>query len=221
MISIHAPLAGSDFMTFKIASSLYYFNPRSPRGERRDILPIPLPLDIFQSTLPSRGATILSLKIPRGGKYFNPRSPRGERRKLSRLLLVNKYISIHAPLAGSDSRQHSLQRRRTYFNPRSPRGERLAGDEGRKGRKEFQSTLPSRGATRLSYGELLGEEFQSTLPSRGATVVKISCSLLLIYFNPRSPRGERREDDAQVASEITISIHAPLAGSDRRDEKMD
>ena len=56
------------------------FNPRSPRGERPTLVPIPLQ------------ATRISIHAPRGGsdpknlvrmtrkRYFNPRSPRGERR---------------------------------------------------------------------------------------------------------------------------------------------
>ncbi|EFE93129.1 hypothetical protein GCWU000341_00208 [Oribacterium sp. oral taxon 078 str. F0262] len=125
--------------------------------------------------------------------------------------------------------------------------------------KEFQSTLPSRGATyddicedwetRISiHAPLAGSDqerispyfspprFQSTLPSRGATLMQRFIDREGIYFNPRSPRGERpykkrievqnREFQSTLPSrgatkEIEktypkefISIHAPLAGSD-------
>ena len=56
----------------------------------------------------------------------------------------------------------------------------------------FQSTLPSRGATITDTGVAVTTmEFQSTLPSRGATTAG------QIQVEPQ-----------------TISIHAPLAGSD-------
>ena len=77
----------------------------------------------------------------------------------------------------------------------------------------FQSTLPARGATSLRLTRAKATSFQSTLPARGAThpnvywlrppaisihaprtgsdgavVGAIVCS---VYFNPRSPHGER------------------------------
>ncbi len=56
---------------------------------------------------------------------------------------------------------------------------------------QFQSTLPSRGATLINQPTTAATTFQSTLPSRGATAAQH-------YKLP----------------EISISIHAPLAGSD-------
>ncbi|EFE93126.1 hypothetical protein GCWU000341_00205 [Oribacterium sp. oral taxon 078 str. F0262] len=57
---------------------------------------------------------------------------------------------------------------------------------------QFQSTLPSRGATLLALSVILYKFlFQSTLPSRGATEIGIG-----------------------ITSSGIISIHAPLAGSD-------
>ena len=80
--------------------------------------------------------------------------------------------------------------------------------------------------------------FQSTLPVRGATRISRSRWTKTFYFNPRSPCGERRElpdtsqqnnfafqstlpvrgatEEPQVPSMPgRISIHAPRAGSDR------
>ena len=78
-ISIHAPRTGSDIVI--ISASLrrlfqstlpargatgisavspllpYYFNPRSPHGERRMLVLLALTASAFQSTLPARGAT--------------------------------------------------------------------------------------------------------------------------------------------------------------------
>ena len=78
-ISIHAPLAGSDLSSLSMLSQCRNFNPRSPRGERRPTASDFHSVQVFQSTLPSRGATLrigYDLLVP---FYFNPRSPRGER----------------------------------------------------------------------------------------------------------------------------------------------
>ena len=57
-------------------------------------------------------------------------------------------------------------------------------------------------------------QFQSALPLRGATSHIASRAGCLLYFNPRSPCGERRRHDARVLQGPRISIRAPLAGSD-------
>ena len=124
VISIHAPLAGSDGITIGFIRVDPYFNPRSPRGERPrtwsrralwTVISIHAPLagsdgfpphwtDLnasFQSTLPSRGAT-WTTSIRNATRYFNPRSPRGERPGSMEKVTIYM-ISIHAPLAGSDS----------------------------------------------------------------------------------------------------------------------
>ena len=146
----------------------------------------------FQSTLPLRGATN---QCDRCGRC----SP----------------ISIHAPLTGSDPGLGRLIIKFQHFNPRSPYGERQEKEESSKPTKQFQSTLPLRGATgavpvffggcydfnpRSPYGErqrkaAIGpndNQFQSTLPLRGATGVSL--------YSP---------------SKCSISIHAPLTGSDK------
>ena len=103
LISIHAPLAGSDSaLPFRAYA-----------------------LIIFQSTLPSRGATV----------------------RRSKSISMMSCISIHAPLAGSDAWEARTLLCPVYFNPRSPRGERHKAMEFNRDEAEFQSTLPSRGAT--------------------------------------------------------------------------
>ena len=101
-----------------------------------------------------------------------------------------------------------------HFNPRSPHGERHIVSVFDVGQTPFQSTLPARGATRTATHKRRRERFQSTLPARGATTTdgdaqapprKISIhaprtgsdhmaqanTIFSIYFNPRSPHGER------------------------------
>ena len=79
IISIHAPRTGSDQYYSSVFAPYYYFNPRSPHGERPERSPL-----IFSSRT-------ISIHAPRTGSdrcpmiqvmvvdHFNPRSPHGER----------------------------------------------------------------------------------------------------------------------------------------------
>ena len=78
-ISIHAPLVGSDSGTSLIIRPASYFNPRSPRGERRIDTH-----DVFGDLLisihaPLAGSDKYIVIHYTGSEDFNPRSPRGER----------------------------------------------------------------------------------------------------------------------------------------------
>ena len=150
----------------------------------------------FQSTLPLRGATSILRDewLPWG-------------------------ISIHTPLAGSDSTRSGCRQSKTSnFNPHSPCGERpnafrhirnhrlisihtpLAGSDSTWTRtasrsSDFNPHSPCGERPVTFSGGLAITEFQSTLPLRGAT---------------RFPEPVREQ--------TRISIHTPLAGSDRRNE---
>ena len=107
-------------------------------------------------------------------------------------------ISIHAPLAGCDRRlRHGrsldIVEAQTDFNPRTPCGVRLIKNDDISSRNRFQSTHPLRGATNFHTKTFLSKIFQSTHPLRGATRIN-------------SMRAKLEQ----------ISIHAPLAGCDRR-----
>ena len=147
-ISIHAPHAGSDELSFSRGITPSDFNPRSPCGERHFTI------------LPSHKTA-----------YFNPRSPCGERQSIYGTTLKLPCISIHAPHAGSDcigpcpllpswisihaphagSDRFKMERcfRCKNFNPRSPCGERQLAGLRDLFLNLFQSTLPMRGATML------------------------------------------------------------------------
>ena len=149
VVSIHAPLAGCDvvipinerFGEVSIHAPLAGCDARALVGTGYD--------PRFQSTHPSRGATLeaawttyaaeVSIHAPlagcdgRGGYHvglqqgFNPRTPRGVRRFRSSLLTY-----------------------RQGFNPRTPRGVRRPPFRPLPVHRTFQSTHPSRGATRSS-----------------------------------------------------------------------
>ena len=193
------------------------FNPRAPRGARlkaaaparrpqnisihvpregHDVNPpkVLTKFHVFQSTCPARGTTrkiywrvyclLISIHVPREGHdtlavhkqpfklcHFNPRAPRGAR------------------LAAD-----SIKKTPRNFNPRAPRGARLVYHDRHRGGDRFQSTCPARGTTLPARATVSRRRrFQSTCPARGTTP-PVSC----IYhsstnFNPRAPRGARRQ----------------------------
>ena len=217
-ISIHAPLAGSDYAPHQEKLHSLYFNPRSPRGERHagvsiyeegTAISIHAPLagsdcqqgggdagnkQRFQSTLPSRGATVVQLcKATWAYNNFNPRSPRGER-----------------PCCGKQT-----TRPLAYFNPRSPRGERQHPEVFKRDGALFQSTLPSRGATFQTFKGTDVSFISIHAPLAGSDIAALQLQRYMIDFNPRSPRGERRQMRPLRKRLRCISIHAPLAGSDK------
>ena len=95
------------------------------------------------------------------------------------------------PSRGATTRTGYTRRRPWHFNPRSPRGERR--------QHAPLITKPSNFNPRSPRGERRAHRKESCCHS---------------YFNPRSPRGERRFDRHSIITRFTISIHAPLAGSD-------
>ena len=101
-----------------------------------------------------------------------------------------------------------------YFNPRSPYGERQGIVVFISLFMIFQSTLPIRGATDRGVlaGLLLGISIHA--PHTGSDDFFIFVKEVFLYFNPRSPYGERRVPDTWSNFDIVISIHAPHTGSD-------
>ncbi len=125
-------------------------------------------------------------------------------------------ISIHTPLAGSDMPLFFLPLVVSYFNPHSPCGERRSsGSLGFGYRSKFQSTLPLRGATaRRTRWCSRNRNFNPHSPCgerRRTSSASASCS----DFNPHSPCGERPDRLSALEATVAISIHTPLAGSDR------
>ena len=159
-------------------------------------------------------------------------------RHVNRFHLVD--ISIHAPRAGSDRASRRLYRVRFHFNPRSPCGERLlffcplfdliiisihaprAGSDDdcrivQTTYKEFQSTLPVRGATPQQSKKALKDcNFNPRSPCGERRFAGSRGLRSPGYFNPRSPCGERPPRPCEDPHRWRISIHAPRAGSDRR-----
>ena len=73
----------------------------------------------------------------------------------------------------------------------------------------FQSTLPARGATIPHCCLLPRNGFQSTLPARGATCATAFSIVLTVYFNPRSPHGERHHRRADCPIRFDFNPRSP------------
>ena len=130
-------------------------------------------------------------------------------------------ISIHALLAESDGLSYFYIIKITNFYPRSPCGERPKSDTATAFPLSFLSTLSLRRATRVSE-TLVPRQYQflSTLSLRRATAQTAKNISIAGHFYPRSPCGERlsMETFCQVVS--AISIHALLAESDGKSNKL-
>ena len=235
------------------------FNPRAPCGARRFRYVTVAFVWSFQSTRPMRGATFyilptmrardISIHAPHAGRdagdkyitgsncisihaplagcdvehiqhtvwfspYFNPRAPCGARQGDHLGGTPLRAISIHAPHAGRDRCRRSDRRGKYYFNPRAPCGARPRRLIRPTPRPTFQSTRPVRGATIFSPASVLLALFQSTRPVRGATskkpITELRCQISI--HAPRAGRDMR--DDSAYSIRRHISIHAPRAGRD-------
>ena len=124
VISIHAPLAGSDISKFRYFRHPSNFNPRSPRRERPHSIALLHRSAPFQSTLPSQGATKFPPCPDAGKMHFNPRSPRRERLCILNGSMYKSRFQSTLPSQGATGIWYS----KTNCT-------------------QFQSTLPSQGAT--------------------------------------------------------------------------
>ena len=169
-ISIHAPRTGSDIRLTKT---------------------ICRPNIGFQSTLPARGATPthdfqscalhISIHAPRTGSDSD---------------LLDKFmgldISIHAPRTGSDDTPPPSAPPASYFNPRSPHGERRFRPEPVAPTQDISIHAPRTGSDLPENAERITRRISIHAPRTGSDNPRRNHARQQIYFNPRSPHGERR-----------------------------
>jgi len=193
VVSIHAPLTGGDCIHSAPVSRQNEFQSTPPSREATRLYTAVSARIGFQSTPPSREATRLyTAASARIGFQSTP--PSREATRDADRDAADDLVSIHAPLTGGDTRAGCTDDARLGFNPRPPHGRRLANKLIRVSIGKFQSTPPSREATRGRAIVQVGRLFQSTPPSREAT--------------PLAHPMTRPHD---------VSIHAPLTGGDRLD----
>ena len=105
-ISIHALREESDYNPLGGARGAYYFNPRSPRGERPQKCNANAGGKYHFNPRSPRGERHISNLLRIRTQYFNPRSPRGERLFFPLLSTINPFISIHALREESDGQAY-------------------------------------------------------------------------------------------------------------------
>ena len=190
-ISIHTPLAGSDYWWFRAFRPSRNFNPHSPCGERHNPHCCLGRLKYFNPHSPC-GERPSPFPVLDAGMHFNPHSPCGERQ-----CFITQYV-CHLQF------QSTLPLRGATANASTPTAV-----------VKFQSTLPLRGATRaaltsddsdvisihtpLAGSDVLdGAEFGAFgvisihTPLAGSDGIPILHRRNTHHFNPHSPCGERR-----------------------------
>ena len=168
---------------------------------------------LFQSTRPSRGATRGDETEPVEIGFQSTRPSRGAK--------ANQYfssclcdISIHTPLAGRDVISGIFAAAWSNFNPHAPRGARPGLDTLFVVIIQFQSTRPSRGATRNQSFVFLNKQISIHTPLAGRDCFSFQpphiCGISI--HTPLAGRDEFRSREGGQC--IRISIHTPLAGRD-------
>ena len=123
-------------------------------------------------------------------------------------------ISIHAPLTGCDPPCSRCGSKANYFNPRTPHGVRLAPSATVVHPEPFQSTHPSRGATKGNLRITFTPTISIHAPLTGCDYTSPISSYTSCDFNPRTPHGVRLFSTHGHFYATSISIHAPLTGCD-------
>ena len=215
-----------------------YFYPRSPCGERLELLGGDWKRDKFLSTLSLRRATRNAPTSALFWQDFYPRSPCGERQKTDEAFLVALQFLSTLSLRRATIHAQSDYQQAGNFYPRSPCGERRVTDcipvqqapisiHALLAESDRPGLVRHGVGIAISIHALLAEsdgilgrrlwhrqQFLSTLSLRRATLASILCTSVKIYFYPRSPCGERRNASYSYRSGRPISIHALLAESD-------
>ena len=148
----------------------------------------------FLSTLSLRRATSQQPAGTTSTTYFYPRSPCGERLPYQRQINQKSNFYPRSPCGERHHPQTSNHPHNTNFYPRSPCGERLVHALKLARPMLFLSTLSLRRATTVSTPDRPEEQFLSTLSLRRATREESGQQHSPHNFYPRSPCGERPQD---------------------------
>ena len=190
-ISIHAPREGGDSVGQLRLVRLKDFNPRPPRGGRRQRMAFNARHGDFNPR-PPRGGRLWAVVAKRVDKDFNPRPPRGGRRPWTSCDPTSPIISIHAPREGGDTLSPSPSGSPPDFNPRPPRG----------GRR--QALHPA--------GQQIPDF--NPRPPRGGRRDILRLAAHGRFISIHAPREGGDVELTDVAPKEIISIHAPREGGD-------
>ena len=139
---------------------------------------------------PRMGSDVPAVPFPCIQGHFNPRSPHGERRDCAPLTDEEAEFQSTLPAWGATTVFIPLAML-LLFQSTLPAWGATMPQLIIMVVLLFQSTLPAWGATRCKMRPSRLRLFQSTLPAWGATTL-LTTIALFVYFNPRSPHGERR-----------------------------
>ena len=145
------------------------FNPRSPRGERLYIIYMIAVITIFQSTLSARRATFA----------------------YDWLVTLKDKISIHALREESDVSDMITSSDAYNFNPRSPRGERRGFAVNDVQHVYFNPRSPRGERLRQKQHKIYLSKISIHALREESDSTCVSSFPIIANFNPRSPRGER------------------------------
>ena len=163
------PVWGATILAAGGSANDFYFNPRSPCGERQLITSKSRPGKSFQSTLPVWGATNQSEAVLSALIVFQSTLPVWGATKVPPIPPPERGISIHAPRVGSDSTWYILG----MFPVISIHAPRVGSD--------WSASL------RLC----LAQNFNPRSPCGERRLHLLFIPHHISYFNPRSPCGER------------------------------
>ena len=149
-ISIHAPHTGGDRTALGVDRFIGNFNPRPPHGGRRGSRPCLEQIRDFNPR-PPHGGRLSNSCCFRYVYYFNPRPPHGGRQGAAR----------------GDKVPNN-------FNPRPPHGGRLGDTMQVTAQTVFQSTPPTRGATKLEATTLWTVSISIHAPHTGGDAYPVS-----------------------------------------------
>ena len=149
------------------------------------------------------------------GEDFNPRSPRGERRAAQMERGETPQFQSTLPARGATCRRGNSCKIGRDFNPRSPRGERPWELINTSVVPAISIHAPREGSDICRTDSRQDRHKISIHAPREGSDIAFSCRASPAWhFNPRSPRGERRNGQDLCGVRGCISIHAPREGSD-------
>ena len=195
--------------------SRWYFNPRSPHGERPDRKDTHFPSCNFNPRSP-HGERHEHPENQQPRLYFNPRSPHGERRWHFAAFCGTMRISIHAPRTGSDRPGGCRRAPPQEISIHAPRtGSDNASHIFSRWRVNISIHAPRTGSDQWGTAPPPPPRYFNPRSPHGERLSGSAiCFFTLFHFNPRSPHGERRTLRCNKSAARRISIHAPRTGSD-------
>ena len=129
---------------------------------------------------------------------FNPRSPRGERLLDDLQFHAGEQISTHAPREGSDSRFVTNLLQILRFQPTLPARGATPAPHRPRHRRPISTHAPREGSDASRPQQYPFFEISTHAPREGSDSGSTSAPPSATDFNPRSPRGERRQQTAAV-----------------------